>query len=67
MDLLRRDWAPAVTLELVGPERLTGESVARTWSAAPGRTVTYGGAMWRSSNDRWPHAGRPGLPTTCAR
>lgn len=43
MDLLRRDWAPAVTLELVGPERLTGESVARTWSAAPGRTVTYGG------------------------
>ena len=46
-ELLRRDRAPAplprVTLELVGPERLTGESVARAWSAALGRDVTYGG------------------------
>ena len=46
-ELLRRDRAPAplprVTLELVGPERLTGESVAKFWSAALGREVTYGG------------------------
>ena len=46
-ELLRRDRAPAplprVTLELVGPERLTGESVAKVWSAALGRDVTYGG------------------------
>ena len=46
-ELLRRDRAPAplprVTLELVGPERLTAESVAKVWSAALGRTVTYGG------------------------
>ncbi|ADU38267.1 NmrA/HSCARG family protein [Variovorax paradoxus] len=46
-ELLRRDRAPAplprVTLELVGPERLTGESVAKLWSAALGRDVTYGG------------------------
>jgi uncharacterized protein YbjT (DUF2867 family) len=46
-ELLRRDRALApssrVTLELVGPELLTGESVARIWSAALGREVTYGG------------------------
>jgi uncharacterized protein YbjT (DUF2867 family) len=46
-ELLRRDRAPAplprVTLELVGPELLTAESVAKVWSAALGRTVTYGG------------------------
>lgn len=46
-ELLRRDRAtapsPRVTLELVGPELLTGESVARIWSAALGREVTYGG------------------------
>jgi uncharacterized protein YbjT (DUF2867 family) len=33
----------ASTLELVGPELLTGASVARIWSAALGREVTYGG------------------------
>ena len=46
-ELLRRDRAPAplprATLELVGPELLTGESVAKVWSAALGREVTYGG------------------------
>jgi uncharacterized protein YbjT (DUF2867 family) len=46
-ELLRRDRAPAplprITLELVGPELLTGDSVAKTWSAALGREVTYGG------------------------
>ncbi|MDP9928463.1 uncharacterized protein YbjT (DUF2867 family) [Variovorax paradoxus] len=46
-ELLRRDRAPApsprVTLELVGPELLTGASVARIWSAALGRDVAYGG------------------------
>jgi len=46
-ELLRRDRAPAplprTTLELVGPELLTGESVARIWSAALGREVAYGG------------------------
>lgn len=46
-ELLRRDRAPApsprVTLELVGPESWTGESVAQVWSAALGREVAYGG------------------------
>lgn len=46
-ELLRRDRAPApsprTTLDLVGPDLLTGESVARIWSAALGREVTYGG------------------------
>jgi uncharacterized protein YbjT (DUF2867 family) len=46
-ELLRRDGAPSplprVTMELVGPDLLTGESVAATWSAALGRAVNYGG------------------------
>ncbi|MGF6347856.1 NmrA/HSCARG family protein [Variovorax sp. W2I14] len=63
-ELLRRDRAPTplprVTLELVGPERLTGESVAKLWSAALGRDVTYGGddvaafeAQMASSGPSW--------------
>jgi uncharacterized protein YbjT (DUF2867 family) len=46
-ELLRRDKAPAalqrVTLELVGPQALTGASVARIWSTALGREIAYGG------------------------
>lgn len=46
-ELLRRHRAPGplprTTLELVGPELLTGASVAGIWSAALGRQVTYGG------------------------
>jgi len=46
-ELLRRDRAaapsPRVTLELVGPELLTGASVAGIWSAALGRDIAYGG------------------------
>jgi uncharacterized protein YbjT (DUF2867 family) len=46
-ELLRRDEAPAplprVTLDLVGPDALTGASAAKIWSAALGREVTYAG------------------------
>jgi uncharacterized protein YbjT (DUF2867 family) len=46
-ELLRRDRAGAplerITLDLVGPQALTGESVAKTWSAALGREIAYGG------------------------
>jgi uncharacterized protein YbjT (DUF2867 family) len=46
-ELLRRDSAPAplprVTLDVVGPDALTGASVAKIWSSALGREVTYGG------------------------
>ncbi|MEP6503105.1 MAG: NmrA/HSCARG family protein [Betaproteobacteria bacterium] len=46
-ELLRRDRAPAaldrVTLELVGPQALTGASVAKVWSSALGREVVYAG------------------------
>ncbi|MCS3416394.1 uncharacterized protein YbjT (DUF2867 family) [Pseudomonas sp. BIGb0450] len=46
-ELLRRDNASSaldrVTLELVGPKALTGAYVAKTWSAALGREVAYGG------------------------
>lgn len=46
-ELLRRDKAAtaldAMTLELVGPQALTGVAVARAWSTALGREVSYGG------------------------
>lgn len=46
-ELLRRDRAPGalggLTLELVGPQALTGASVASIWSAALGRQINYGG------------------------
>ncbi|CAI2113581.1 NAD(P)H azoreductase [Serratia ficaria] len=46
-ELLRRDSASSaldrVTLELIGPQALTGASVAKIWGAALGREVAYGG------------------------
>lgn len=46
-ELLRRDRAPSaldtVTLDLVGPQALTGASVAKVWSTALGREVIYAG------------------------
>ncbi|WP_417695127.1 NmrA family NAD(P)-binding protein [Pseudomonas sp.] len=46
-ELLRRDKASCaldrVTLELIGPQALTGVSVAKIWSAALGREIAYGG------------------------
>jgi uncharacterized protein YbjT (DUF2867 family) len=46
-ELLRRDRAPEplsrVVLDLVGPDALTGATVAKAWSTALGRDVNYGG------------------------
>jgi len=46
-ELLRRDKAPGVlepvTLDLVGPDVLTGASAAQIWSSALDREVAYGG------------------------
>jgi len=46
-ELLRRDRSSCaldrITLELIGPQALTGVSVARIWSAALGREIAYGG------------------------
>ncbi len=46
-ELLRRDRAPSalarVTLELVGPQALTGASVAKIWSSVMAREIAYGG------------------------
>ncbi|MBN6152430.1 NmrA family NAD(P)-binding protein [Xanthomonas sp. AmX2] len=46
-ELLRRDRAPAalapVTLDLVGPQALTGASAAKAWSSALGREIAYAG------------------------
>ena len=47
IELLRRDRAPEKlpieTINLVGPDTLTGESVAAIWSDVLGRPVVYGG------------------------
>ena len=47
IELIRRDQAkgklPIETINLVGPETLTGEGVARIWSDVLGRPVVYGG------------------------
>ncbi|HEY9104811.1 SDR family oxidoreductase [Chitinimonas sp.] len=46
-ELLRRDRAPGplpqLTLDVVGPELLTGATAAATWGAALGRDIHYGG------------------------
>lgn len=46
-ELLRRDKAPSaldrLTLELIGPQPVTGASVAKIWGAALGREIAYGG------------------------
>jgi len=47
IELVRRDRAPAklplATINLVGPDTLTGADVAAIWSDALGRPVAYGG------------------------
>ena len=47
IELLRREQAsqplPLERINLVGPDTLTGESVAAIWSKALGRPITYGG------------------------
>ena len=47
IELLRRERAasalPRATFPLVGPDALTGESIAGIWSAALGRIIRYGG------------------------
>ncbi|MBV6786209.1 NmrA family NAD(P)-binding protein [Xanthomonas campestris pv. uppalii] len=47
VELLRRDRAdgplPPVTLDLVGPQALTGVDAAKVWSAALGREIAYAG------------------------
>ncbi len=47
IELIRRERAPHTlpieTINLVGPETLTGVDVAAIWSDVLGRTVTYGG------------------------
>ncbi|WP_342250150.1 SDR family oxidoreductase [Sphingomonas sp. OTU376] len=47
IELIRRDRAPGrqpiETINLVGPETLTGEGVATIWSEVLGRPIVYGG------------------------
>jgi len=47
IELIRRDQAPGLlpieTINLVGPDTLTGQQVAGIWSNALGRPIVYGG------------------------
>ena len=47
LELIRRDEAadalPRTVINIVGPDRLTGEDLARTWSEVLGRPIAYGG------------------------
>jgi uncharacterized protein YbjT (DUF2867 family) len=47
LELIRRDQAPGAlpieTINLVGPDALTGEGVAAIWSDVLGREIVYGG------------------------
>ena len=47
IELIRRDQAPGAlpleTINLVGPDTLTGEGVAAIWSEVLGRPIVYGG------------------------
>ncbi len=47
IELLRREQSdallPSTTLNVVGPDTLTGNDVAAIWSEALGRTIAYGG------------------------
>lgn len=47
IELIRREQTPGKlplqTINLVGPDTLTGESVAKIWSEVLGRPITYGG------------------------
>ena len=63
-ELLRRERAPhplpAVTIDVVGPDTLTGAEVAAIWSSVLGREVRYGGddlapceAQWATMMPSW--------------
>jgi uncharacterized protein YbjT (DUF2867 family) len=46
-ELLRRERSPMPlprnTIEVIGPDTLTGDDLARIWSEATGREIRYGG------------------------
>jgi uncharacterized protein YbjT (DUF2867 family) len=55
-ELVRRELAkgplPAEVYALVGPDRLTGESIAQIWSDALGREIRYGGDDLKTMQER---------------
>ncbi len=57
LELLRRERSPhplpAVTIDLVGPETLTGAEVAAIWSSVLGREVRYGGHDLAACETQW--------------
>lgn len=64
VELLRRDAAPAplprVTLDVIGPEAMTGESAARVWSTVLQREIRYGGDDLAAFESQLAGAGMPG-------
>src|ERR1700730_9124360 len=70
IELIRREQAPGklpiATINLVGPDTLTGSGVAAIWAEALGRPVAYGGDDPAVSSRIWPASCRSGWPMRCA-
>lgn len=67
--LLKRENAaeplPRETIELVGPDALTGEAIAGIWSEVLGRQIRYGATIWQRSRSCSDLLRRAGWPATC--
>lgn len=67
LELIHRDQAPGrpprETLNLVGPDTLTGAGAAAIWSELLGRPSIMPAPIPRASNGAWRPRCRPGWPT----
>lgn len=70
IELIRREKAPGKlpieTINVVGPDTLTGPQVATIWSDILGRPIVYGGDDPSGFEQTWPASCRNGRPTRCA-
>ena len=70
IELIRRDAAPGKlpieTINLVGPDTLTGSDVAAIWTDVLGRPVAYGGDDPSGFEANMASSCRSGWPTRCA-
>nr|WP_271451614.1 MULTISPECIES: NmrA family NAD(P)-binding protein [unclassified Acidovorax] len=69
IELIRRDQAPGKlpieTINIVGPDNLTGKDAAAIWSEALGRPIAYGAMIRAASKRTWPVSCRSGWRTKC--
>jgi len=70
IELIRRDGAserlPVETINLVGPDTLTGPQVAKIWSDLLGRPIVYGGDDPSGFEKNMASSCRSGRPMRCA-